>query len=448
MRINYNVSALVANNALHTTDNRLTQSLERLSSGLKIASAKDNPSGLAMARRMNSQIRSLDVADDSDADGISIVETADAVMSEIHDMLQRMNELAIKASTGTMTTVDRETVDEEVQQLKDEIQRVADTTEFNGQKLLDGTFDLKGYAAFGGVNAEGNIEFSNELSRMSVLTYSDNVPPSTLENPVRVPSLSEVMTLGDVTAAPDPDAEAADKMNFSFDYDVKSNTITSYNEKAMLIDTEGVFYKITEVVDNIATFTSIDGEGKSISMQFERLPSDIKDGVETVHFTNNGTSGISADGKEYTEAGNPMLELTGNGAMAVQIGANEGQYLDIRIPRLSLANIGIQNVTVSDTEEKGNGQNALAAIEQIKRGIAYVSQARSRLGAYQNRLEHTNKSLDVTVENMTAAYSRIMDVDMAEEMTNYSTQTVLQQAGTSMLAQANERPSEVLQLLQ
>ena len=128
--------------------------------------------------------------------------------------------------------------------------------------------------------------------------------------------------------------------------------------------------------------------------------------------------------------------------MAVQIGANEGQYLDIRIPTMSLSNIGIYNVNTKTLDD------AYAAIDQVKKGLAYISASRSRLGAYQNRLEHTNKSLDVTIENMTAAYSRIMDVDMAEEMTVYSTHTVLDQAGISMLAQANERPSEVLQLLQ
>ena len=146
MKINYNVSALVANNALKTTDNKLTESLERLSSGLKIANAKDNPSGLAMSRRMNSQIKSLDTADDSNADGISIVETADGVLAEIQDMLQRMNELTIKACNETNTDDDRAIIDEEIQQLKSEVQRVCDTTEFNSQKLLDGSFDLKGYA--------------------------------------------------------------------------------------------------------------------------------------------------------------------------------------------------------------------------------------------------------------------------------------------------------------
>ena len=128
--------------------------------------------------------------------------------------------------------------------------------------------------------------------------------------------------------------------------------------------------------------------------------------------------------------------------MSVQVGANEGQTLDMRIPEISLSNMGITNTDVSSED------SAKEAINQIKDGLQYISDVRSRLGAYQNRLEHTDNSLDITTENMTSAYSRIMDVDMAEEMTVYSTQQVLSQAGTSMLAQANKRPSEVLQLLQ
>ena len=172
MKINYNVSALVANNALKTTDNKLTESLERLSSGLKIANAKDNPSGLAMARRMNSRIKSLDTADDSNADGISIVETADGVLAEMQDMLQRMSELAIKAANETNTDDDRAIINEEIQQLKDEIQRVCETTEFNGQKLLNGSFDLKGYAT---VLEPGTGKYTTD-PYISVSTYSDEIP--------------------------------------------------------------------------------------------------------------------------------------------------------------------------------------------------------------------------------------------------------------------------------
>lgn len=139
---------------------------------------------------------------------------------------------------------------------------------------------------------------------------------------------------------------------------------------------------------------------------------------------------------------NLTVDITGIGAMRLQVGANEGQVLAVEIPAISLRNMGIENLDVSTKE------GALKGIGDIDKAVKYVSDVRGRLGAYQNRLESTVNSLDVTSENMTAAYSRIMDIDMAEEMTNYSTYQVLTQAGTSMLAQANQRPSQVLQLLQ
>ena len=145
MRINYNVSAMLSNNALSTNDDLLSKSLERLSSGLKINHAKDNPAGLAMSKRMNAQIEGLSVANQNASDGVSIIEIADGAMTEISEMLQRINELSVKAANGTMTEDDRATIQDEVAQLKEEITRISDTTEFNGQKLLNGEFDLKGY---------------------------------------------------------------------------------------------------------------------------------------------------------------------------------------------------------------------------------------------------------------------------------------------------------------
>ena len=145
MRINYNVSAMLSNNALANNDSLLAQSLERLSSGLKISHAKENPAGLAMAKRMNAQIEGVSIANQNASDGISVIEIADGALSEVGDMLQRMNELAVKAANGTMTDADRATIQDEIVQLKDEIVRISETTEFNGQKLLDGEFDLKGY---------------------------------------------------------------------------------------------------------------------------------------------------------------------------------------------------------------------------------------------------------------------------------------------------------------
>ena len=146
MRINFNASAVIANNALNRNDNRLQDSLARLSSGLKVVNAKDNPSGLAMSKKMNAQIKGLDQAGDNAGDGVSIIEIADGAMSEMHDILQRINELAVKGSTGTITDDDRKLIQDEVKQLKEELTRISETVEFNGQTILDGSFDLRGYS--------------------------------------------------------------------------------------------------------------------------------------------------------------------------------------------------------------------------------------------------------------------------------------------------------------
>ena len=382
MKVNYNVSAMIANNALNTNDSKLSDSLEKLSSGMKIANAKDNPSGLAMARRMNAQIESLKTADDSTNDGISIVETADGVLSEVQDMVQRMNELAVKSANGTLTSSDRSVIQDEVTQLKDEITRVSKTTQFNGQNILDGSFDLKGYATIGGTT----------YSTLKVSTYSDQVTSGTTTVSglnCTYDSTTNTVKLGDTSGlkVQTPDRTAT----------------TAYNASELTVTSSG----------DIITLSAADG--MSIQLKADK----------------------SLDGTKEID-----LELTGKGAMSVQVGANEGQTLDMRIPTLSLSNMGLANTDVTTQD------GATSALNEISDALQYISQARSRLGAYQNRLEHTDSSLDVTNENMTSAYSRIMDVDMAEEMTVYSTQQVLSQAGTSMLAQANKRPSEVLQLLQ
>ena len=378
MKVNYNVSAMIANNALNTNDSKLSDSLEKLSSGMKIANAKDNPSGLAMARRMNAQIESLKTADDSTNDGISIVETADGVLSEVQDMVQRMNELAVKSANGTLTSSDRSVIQDEVTQLKDEITRVSKTTQFNGQNILDGSFDLKGYATIGGTT----------YSTLKVSTYSDQV------------------TSGTTTVS-----------GLNCTYDSTTNTVK-------LGDTSGLTVKTPDTEYSIPGLT-VTSSGDIITLS-------AADGMSIQLKADQGLTGTDSI----------KLELTGKGAMSVQVGANEGQTLDMRIPTLSLSNMGLANTDVTTQD------GATSALNEISDALQYISQARSRLGAYQNRLEHTDSSLDVTNENMTSAYSRIMDVDMAEEMTVYSTQQVLSQAGTSMLAQANKRPSEVLQLLQ
>lgn len=369
MRINYNVSAMLSNNALSNNDRRLQSSMERLSSGLKINHAKDNPAGLAMAKRMNAQIVGLSTASQNASDGISVIEIADGALTEVSAMLQRMNELCVKSATGSLTEDDRKVIQEEVAQLKKEIDRVSETTEFNGQKLLNGEFERKKYLYHG---------------------------TGTSANPIDV-----------------------DKIRLSY---------CSQEVPAGM-------YGITKLTINPPAVEV--GEGS--------FPADLKAEVNNGIFTIKGANGFEvqfdvADVKS-NEYNTLSMEVTDIGLMDLQIGANEGQLLGVDIPAMSTRNMGISRLDATTPE------GANAGIEQIRGAIQFVSKIRGRLGAYQNRLDSTGNSLDISGENMTAAYSRIMDVDMAAEMTEYSTNQVLTQAGTSMLAQANERPSQILQLL-
>lgn len=382
MRINYNVSAMLSNNALANNDSLLAQSLERLSSGLKINHAKDNPAGLAMAKRMNAQIEGLSKANDNANDGISVIETADGAMTEISEMLQRMNELAIKAANGPMSESDRETVQDEVSQLKEEVTRISETLEFNGQKLLNGEFELKGYVY-------GDLD-------VKVSEYSKEVPAK--KYTINEISIEKEMINGEETGN-----YIVTKLDIGNEFPAGATAQVSK--------------------DNLLTIKGANG----FEMTLDLSKIDLEKSLE------NQTD---------VTIQNLTVDITGIGAMRLQVGANEGQVLAVEIPAISLRNMGIENLDVSTKE------GALKGIGDIDKAVKYVSDVRGRLGAYQNRLESTVSSLDVTSENMTAAYSRIMDIDMAEEMTNYSTYQVLTQAGTSMLAQANQRPSQVLQLLQ
>lgn len=379
MRISFNASAVIANNSLSRNDNRLSESLARLSSGLKIVGAKDNPSGLAMSKRMNAQIEGISVANQNASDGISIIEVADGTLSEIHEMLQRANELCVKASNGTLTDDDRKLVNDEVKQLKEEIERIASEAQFNGQNILDGSFDLRGYT-------------SNEDAKVSY--YSDEVTEGTYS----------------ITA-------------LDIQYDENGNIDLAAAEASFEGGGFPADAKVTQTDGNVITITGSDNF--EMKLEFKN----------PIAFTETLPDG--------TQVPVPLtIEVQDFGSMDMQIGANEGQQLAIRIPKISLENMGISALDTSTEASAKEG------IDKVKNAIKFVSDVRSRLGAYQNRLEHTVSSLDVTSENMTAAYSRIMDVDMAEEMTEYTTLQVLSQASTSMLAQANERPSQVLQLLQ
>lgn len=452
MRINYNVSAMLSNNALANNDSLLAQSLERLSSGLKINHAKDNPAGLAMAKRMNAQIEGLSQANDNANDGISVIETADGAMSEISEMLQRMNELAIKSANGPMSDSDRATVQDEVAQLKEEITRVAETTEFNSQKLLNGEFELKGY-----VYGDTNIKVAGYSKDVTVKDYyigEIRLQKEVIDSPVKDEKGNLVDKNGNIVND-DPDKAAKERV-WTGNYLVEITGPGGKKEETGF--PEGYTAKMTK--DNLVTISGSNGFEMTLDLARLNQDQDKANLVPQKNFEDLDL-GISGDPDVPGDPGTPAevlvytppkdaqgndsplrIQATGVGAMRLQIGSNEGQVLPVEIPAISLRNMGIENLDVSTKE------GSLKGIKDIDGAVKYVSKVRGILGAYQNRLESTVNSLDVTSENMTAAYSRIMDVDMAEEMTNYTTYQVLTQAGTSMLAQANERPSQVLQLLQ
>lgn len=356
MKLSFNMSAIIANNELTNSDNKLAESLKKLSSGYKINHPKDDPAGLAISRKMRAQINGLTTASGIATNGVSVIETAEGALTEIHSMVSRMKELSVQASNGTCTTADRASIQSEVTALTAEIERLAKDTEFNGKSLLDGSCDLKGYTDQ--ANVKVDYYSDQTYAKKYILNINNTVDPA-------IVNLS-----GDFPSG------ATAKM------DGNELTITGSDNFEIRLDVEGT------------------------------MDSDV------------------------------VLDITGLGAMKFQIGANEGQDLDIRIPKISLENMGIENLDMTQAE------TARDAMERLDDATAYVSQVRARLGAYQNRLEHTISSLDITEENMEAANSRIMDVDMAEEMSNYTKYQILSQAGVSMLAQANERPEKVLQLLQ
>ena len=367
MKINYNMSAVIANASLNINEKKFNVSSEKMSSGYKLNHAKDNPSGIAIAKRMDAQLAGIANAKQNASDAISVVRTAEGAISEIQSMVHRMSELAIQAANESKTDSDRDAIQTEIDQLKTEMTRMMNETEFNGKKLLNGDCDLKGYADDSGVK---------------VGYYSDEVP--------------------------------ADNYSFTI-----NNTT---------LDAEG------NLPDGSITLGNNFPENASISYKGNQVTVKADNSFEMV-FT-------IADDATGDANGEVNLDITGIGAMRVQIGANEGQVLPIRIPIVSLEAMGIADVDLSTSE------GAQEAIEATKQANAYISSIRARIGAYENRLEHTESGLDILDENMTGAYSRLMDVDMAEEMTEYTNMQVLNQAGISVLTQANQRPAEMLQLLQ
>ena len=555
MVVQHNLTAMNSNRMLGVTTNSQAKSTEKLSSGYKINRAADDAAGLSISEKMRKQIRGLTQASLNAQDGISAVQTAEGALNEVQDMLQRMNELAVKAANGTMSENDRNYIQDEIDQLVTEIDRVAETTKFNetyllkGDKNADEAIDYKYTSATDPELIQGKTLYTKD----STGTYSNALDAAGLKAALAAGKTvySEKTTTGtpagsgNVTTT--PAVLLSSKLTAQTENSITTKTWTDNGDGTFTLDIAGMSTgNVTIAGQNIAFDTSIaktdeailaakdtiinasggtikeitsDGAGKitvtgadvaesykantklynqdgsvafeanaemtaaqknAVATYYTAAPTTEKEAVagtdyvagkENALYDKDGNK-ISANGLQfyhdetgaytgglYTDKNgenevavanigtyvNTAGEKTGALTLKLHVGADatDNNQISVDLEAMSAAGIGVKNLKVNGKDDT----NARDAIETIKAALQQVSQQRSALGAVQNRLEHTIANLDNVVENTTAAESQIRDTDMATEMVKYSNNNILAQAGTSMLAQANQANQNILSLL-
>ena len=564
MQINRNMSAVVANNQLLGIEERLSASIERLSSGLKINRASDNPAGMAISNKMKAQIDALDQAEANAADGVSVVQIADGALNEVSSILQRIRELSVQAANGINSFNDRQSMQDEVKELVKEVDRISSDTEYNTKKLLDGSSSVRVYGEDG-----SRYQVSDSVdAKLYSLNVEAVATQATVSLDYAVPQASGIITINgvgvDVTAGMDKEAylqavrDAASEAGCSVKIDEVNNkmlVVSDYygydeeiefsvteelavvsgvmaNDDCQYVVNEGdfsfaavspavdgkiyiddveivvtagmseedYFAAIKEVTDDLGYDARIDAATGALVVRSGKVTNNgmvkfgfsnaLADslGVKNTHegeyqvnttgvdavvtiptnleasgFTTTSTveshgnrivvtdnDGFSIDfllNEGFQTAadavnGNFEIDVTDIGSLTIQIGANEHQTMDVRIDEVSAKTLYLDEV---DIAIENGADRAMATLDKA---IARVSATRSRIGAFQNRLEYAEKSLSSSVENITAAYSGLLDTDMAEEMTEYTQQNILNQAAISVLSQANELPQQILSMLQ
>lgn len=481
MKINNNISAVITNKQLLGTENNLSSSMEKLSSGLKLNHASDNPSGMAISNKMKDQIRGLDQASQNASDGTSVIQIVDGALGEVTDMLQRMRELAVQAANGTNSQKEKEACQLEIASLRDEVDRISETTEFNTKSLLDGSLDARVYADKENRDNISRIYVSDSVAEGTYsLTVDKAATKATYDDTgIQVDDLvgkngqlsingytvkiTDQMTKEEIYTALRDGAEIGEctisridePLSFSStaygshasvsliqqskDGDIFGAGIpnTQTNPDAKAVVTTGDNAEVT-----LDSANSAFDPRATVSYDGNKITITNTDGFNMSFLLEAGFEAGATTAAGTTTTGVINLEVTDIGIMDLQIGANEGQTMQVRIPSTNVDSLYIDDIDVTTV----NGPSK--AMDRLDSAISTISQIRSQIGAYENRLDYTVDSLDETQENMESALSRIEDVDMAEEMTEYTKYNVLQQAGTSVLAQANELPTQALQLLQ
>ena len=447
MVVQHNMQAANANRMLNITTSAQSKSTEKLSSGYRINRAADDAAGLTISEKMRKQIKGLDRASTNAEDGVSAVQTAEGALTEVHSMLQRMNELATQSANGTNSNTDRKAIQDEIDQLTTEIDRVSETTKFNETYLLKGDGAEKEHnvnahdAGLDGVTltdkgdkVEVTLKTLNAGDKISIAgkNYTIGATPDEAKALYAKAKDGEKVTVGGTTyeIAAKTDAAKGQITIAELDQKIAKGTTVEYgNKKVHVVD------KTAGIDDNDS---SIITAAKAYELETAEIVKASSIGTDTAATT---TAGATADKFTLTKG-----KVNYNDALSfnLHVGADADMTnkITVNIDSMNSAGLGVKGIK-ADTE-----QDATYAIDAIADAISTVSSQRSALGAVQNRLEHTINNLDNVVENTTSAESRIRDTDMAEEMVNYSKNNILAQAGQSMLAQANQSNQGVLSLLQ
>ena len=461
MKINYNTSAQLANVNLKKNNDRLSLSMQKLSSGYKITKAADDSAGLAISNKMRTQIRALNRSSQNAEDGVSIIESADGALAEIHSVLQRVRELCVQNANDTYTIEDRETAQAEIDQLMDEIDRISSTTEFNGRSLFDGSASRTMVSSVDGVKAL-SVSMEATAGKYSI-TVDKNATYGSVAGVLKGVTLpaaddtsisinSETITINKGETKTDVEKKIVSTCsNMNIEYDsatqtVKSNVAGDENYVEVTFADGSKSGKVYGTNAELTLKTAKAGEvGFSENARLSVVGNKINI-IDNAGFEMNVE--LPGSDKAVADGSNVDLTVYNAGYMTIQIGANEHQTLDIDIPTVSCDVLGLRDQDGKDLLNVCTNYGASSGIALADSAIRQISSARAELGAYQNRLETTVSSLNVFGENMTESMSRIIDTDMASEMSEYTQLTVLQQASTSMLSQANNRPQTIMSLLQ
>ena len=414
MRIATNITAMNTYRNYTINNNNVAKAAEKLSSGYKINGAADDAAGLAITEKMKAQINGLNMASKNSQDAISLIQTAEGALSETQSMLQRMNELAVQSSSGTNESFDRSAISAEFDQLKEEIDQIASTTTFNNMNILDGSLGAPSVAVTTGSTLNTGLSLSGTGSYS---VYSNTGMSASAAG-------TFTLSLGDVSATTGvftADTATPTAIKISFE-DATTGNVTN------------TFVEISSAIEGTV------GDGKSFTLNLSQAGL----GTYSIAAANNVTGTASEANFVQELEGLKVVteEGTGTGgALSIQVGALAADKMDLAIGNMDSTSLGV------DTQSISTQNGASAAITATRAAINTVSNQRALLGAMQNRLDHKINNLTAQSQNLSAAQSRIKDVDIAQEMTEYTKNNILSQASTAMLAQANSAPQNVLSLL-